>query len=52
MFELDLQEPSDFEHEDFGPLKCIDCGSEAVEWKNVMGKWVLWDIEKDKIHFC
>ncbi len=37
MFELDLEEPGDFEYEDYEPLSCIDCGSEAVEWKSVMG---------------
>ncbi len=51
MFELDLEEP-DFEYEDFGPLACIDCGSEKVYWMNVEGKWVLYNDETDNKHFC
>ena len=50
MLELDLQDEP--EHEDCGPLKCIDCGSEEIHWECIDDKWVLVNNDNGKKHFC
>ncbi len=52
MFELDLHREPETDDDEDTELKCVDCGSTAIHWQNVRGKWVLYNDKDDKKHFC